>query len=325
MSKISIIIPMFRVEQYIEHCLQSLYSQPEIALTELILVDDGSPDLSANTAQAWLQAQPLHNWRIIRQENTGPGGARNRGLDAAQGEYIWFVDADDFVAPGALSWIMSQLNENPDIVTFGSANVAGDQPDNSNPVLIYDGLPRIITGKEWLRSFKFRQCNPFTVTRRALFNDHALRYKEHLYHEDSELIPQMIYYANKVIVDNNIRYYVRYNPHSITRSRNFQKNFDNITVAQMLDNFTQRINLEPDLRPTFSHIIATLINNALYGSNLMTPTMRRNFKAHLLAHRSLLRHFSSSTVPKHKVQGLIYRPIPQLILPLHSLLTRILK
>lgn len=94
--KISIIVPMYNVERYLKQCVESLCTQmlPEV---ELILVDDGSPDACGQMAEE--MARRDHRIRVIHQQHAGLGAARNRGLSLAKGEYVAFVDGDDWVLP----------------------------------------------------------------------------------------------------------------------------------------------------------------------------------------------------------------------------------
>jgi glycosyltransferase involved in cell wall biosynthesis len=113
MKKVSIIIPAYNVEQYIEGCLSSLLKQDlATADYEIIIVIDGSPDNSKVIAQEF--AAQHANILVFEQENQGVSVARNRGLDTATGKYIAFVDPDDSLHPGALSKIL-QVAENSEL------------------------------------------------------------------------------------------------------------------------------------------------------------------------------------------------------------------
>ena len=92
MPLISVIIPVYKAEAYLEECLDSVLAQ-EYPSLELILVDDGSPDGSPAICDRYAGRHP--NIQVIHQENQGPGPARNAGIAAARGEYLMFADADD--------------------------------------------------------------------------------------------------------------------------------------------------------------------------------------------------------------------------------------
>lgn len=109
MIKISFIIPAYNVEKYIERCLTSIYNQGiDESLYEVIVVDDGSTDGTFNLLN---NRKDKHNNLIIAtQNNQGVSAARNRGMSLANGEYLWFVDSDDYIVNGALSHLWNNLN-----------------------------------------------------------------------------------------------------------------------------------------------------------------------------------------------------------------------
>lgn len=115
---ISIIVPVYNVEDYLVDCLESILSQTAVEL-EIILVDDGSTDGSLAICQAY--ADRYRNIKLISQTNQGQSVARNIGLDQAEGEYIFFIDSDDYLTePGALAHALMTIEaEQADIVIFG--------------------------------------------------------------------------------------------------------------------------------------------------------------------------------------------------------------
>ena len=108
MSLLSVIVPVYKVEAYLDQCVQSILNQTYNDL-ELILVDDGSPDRSGAMCDAW--AERDSRVRVIHKENGGVCSARNAGLDAAGGEYVAFVDSDDWIAPEMYADMMAQARE----------------------------------------------------------------------------------------------------------------------------------------------------------------------------------------------------------------------
>ena len=100
--KISLIIPVYNVEQYIGRCLQSCLCQPHVAADdyELVIVNDGTKDNSMHVVEKMTRDYP--NVTIINQHNQGLSMARNAGLKAAQGEYVWFIDSDDWIEDNCL-------------------------------------------------------------------------------------------------------------------------------------------------------------------------------------------------------------------------------
>ena len=109
MAEISVIIPVFNTEQYLDRCLDSVLGQ-DLEDLEVICVDDVSTDGSAALIQR--RARKDSRLRYIRQEvNAGPGQARNRGIDAATGRYVYFLDSDDWIEPDLLSRMLRMADE----------------------------------------------------------------------------------------------------------------------------------------------------------------------------------------------------------------------
>ena len=106
---LSIIVPVYKAEKHLDRCVESILSQT-YGNIELILVDDGSPDACPSMCDSWAK----RDWRVrvIHKKNNGASSARNAGLDMASGEYIGFVDADDFVEPDMYETLMKNALEN---------------------------------------------------------------------------------------------------------------------------------------------------------------------------------------------------------------------
>ena len=110
---ISVILPVYRVEKYLDRCLRSITEQTYRNL-EIILVDDGSPDNSGAICDAW--AEKDSRVRVIHKENAGAGAARNTGLDAATGEIISMIDSDDYLEVHMFEHLLGLMTEDVDIV-----------------------------------------------------------------------------------------------------------------------------------------------------------------------------------------------------------------
>ncbi len=120
---ISVIVPVYKVEKYLDACLESLTSQTYANL-EILLVDDGSPDRSGSICDAW--AARDSRVQVIHQANAGGGAARNAALDRASGELLAFVDSDDYIAPDMFSHLYGLLCQGADIAECGYQEVAAD-------------------------------------------------------------------------------------------------------------------------------------------------------------------------------------------------------
>ncbi|MBQ7173519.1 MAG: glycosyltransferase [Clostridia bacterium] len=120
MVLLSIIIPVFNKEHYLSDCLDNIFEKQNVQLDsfEIVCIDDGSTDSSYNILQ---QYSKYNNLKIIRQENRGASVARNVGIRNSTGQYIWFVDADDYIFPNVLADLMSALKTGFDLYTIGVA------------------------------------------------------------------------------------------------------------------------------------------------------------------------------------------------------------
>ena len=124
MDLISVIVPVYKVEPYLDRCVQSIVDQTYRNL-EIILVDDGSPDHCPQMCDAW--AQKDSRIKVIHQENGGLSAARNRGMDAATGELIGFVDSDDWIDPPMYQCLYdAMIASNSDIASCGAKRIWTD-------------------------------------------------------------------------------------------------------------------------------------------------------------------------------------------------------
>ena len=120
---ISVIVPVYKVESYLDKCISSIANQTYTNM-EIILVDDGSPDNCPAMCDAW--AERDNRIRVIHQKNQGGGAARNAGLDFASGSLIAFVDSDDYIAPDMYAHLYELLKSGADIAECSYVEVAGN-------------------------------------------------------------------------------------------------------------------------------------------------------------------------------------------------------
>lgn len=120
---ISVIVPVYKVEAYLDHCIQSLVSQTYSNL-EILLVDDGSPDRSGAICDEW--AARDKRIKVIHKENGGAGKARNVALDQAKGELIGFVDSDDYISPRMYEYLYGLMQGGIDIAECVGIPTEGD-------------------------------------------------------------------------------------------------------------------------------------------------------------------------------------------------------
>ena len=118
MAVISVIVPVYKVEKFLDRCINSIIQQTFTNL-EIILVDDGSPDRSGEICDDYVSR--FKKFKVIHKENKGVSNARNKGIELSQGEYLLFVDSDDFLSETYLSSIYSVIEKsNPSVVVNSS-------------------------------------------------------------------------------------------------------------------------------------------------------------------------------------------------------------
>lgn len=184
---VTIIVPVYNAEAYLHECMDSLLSQTYENL-ELICVDDGSRDASGDILRCY--ASEDERVRVICQENAGPGVARNRGIDEAQGEYLYFFDADDFCKDTLIEKAVEKLEQTQaDIVTFPFEQYYQGEGGGRCPQWAF--MPERFPGEvvswrdnpDWI--FRAFQNYPWNKVVRASFvRKHNLRYQEIYLTED---------------------------------------------------------------------------------------------------------------------------------------------
>ncbi|MBQ2498746.1 MAG: glycosyltransferase, partial [Bacteroidales bacterium] len=113
--KLSIVIPVYNTEPYLDACLASCLKQDvDLSDYELVIVNDGTKDNAMAIAERFAKEYP--NITIISQENAGLSAARNAGLVVSKGDYVWFVDSDDCIDKKALSLIFNKIEDKPDVI-----------------------------------------------------------------------------------------------------------------------------------------------------------------------------------------------------------------
>lgn len=303
--KISLIIPMYNVEQYIERCLKSvLFQKGTIDISyEIIVINDGSKDSSLEIAKKY--EKQYCNFCVLTQSNKGLSEARNAGLSVAKGDYVWFIDSDDWIAENSLNIISKMIDKGePDLICFRAINSFGDKLVNRN--IPFENINKVYSGKEIIHKRIWSTCVPFYIFKRSFLNENNLRFCPGIFHEDNEFTPRMLYYAQKVYLLNDILYFVYQNPNSITRSVNFKKSFDLLKVAKNLYVFKKNIT-EPHIIICFNQFISLNINNALYGTNNMPMKLKHEFNKQLNSQKEVFECLLNSKILKYMIEGYLFK------------------
>lgn len=223
--KLSIIVPIYKVEIYLRKCVDSLLSQdlPRDEY-EIILVDDGSPDGCPAICDAYAKEQK--NLRVIHQLNSGLSAARNKGIKSAVGEYVQFVDSDDYLEPNVLSFLVGKMEaEELDVLRFNYQNVNEQyevfEPNKvSKPFVDYRN--GVSDGPSFLSERLGFGCYAWQfIIRKDILNN--CLFKEGIYFEDTEWTPRMLKKAKRVTSIERIVYNYLVRQGSITKAVNKDK------------------------------------------------------------------------------------------------------
>ncbi len=261
---ISIIVPVYNVEKYIRRCLDSLLCQSYHNL-EIILIDDGSPDMSGAICDEY--ANKDKRIKVIHKENGGVSSARNSGLDIAQGDYIGFVDPDDYVSADMYEFLYSQMTDSQsDIVQCNFL-----QTDSSgNEKRFFDHIKdREISGNiEINRAFLNNEIR-YSVWNK-LFSRKTLegvRFRKDLrIAEDKLFVNDCINNAQKIKICDRYCYYYFVSDSSVIHSGITEKKFDDIKVLDILyDKYKESPKLLADYNTHASVVVLDVLMSVLSG------------------------------------------------------------
>lgn len=216
MPRVSVIIPVYNAASYLPACLYSIYAQcVDESDFEVICVNDCSPDNSREIVLEY-QKQHANLFLIEHTENKKAGGARNTGVNAAKGEWIWFVDADDTIEPEALEKVLYHCQkDNLDALCFNYQLLYEDRTVSEH---VFDDSRDVQSGVEFLLStfgdgLIYHLGYPVrAVYRRLVLVEHGIRFPELLlYGEDTTFMTEGVMYAKRVKAISDVLYNYRQN------------------------------------------------------------------------------------------------------------------
>lgn len=200
---LSIIIPVYNVEKYISRCLDSIFNQGvDESLLEVIVVNDGTPDRSVSIIESYISAHK--NCTLLNQQNKGLSAARNLGFEVAKGDYLWFVDSDDWLRDNSLAEVIEYIiNLKFDVLSSALMYCYDDQQKNH--------LEKIIKKDCFVSSYIYKfnysvGASQRYIIKRDFLKQHNLKFYPGIYHEDGEFGPRLIYFAKKVLVISKCLY-----------------------------------------------------------------------------------------------------------------------
>ncbi len=223
---ISVIIPAFNIEDLLPKCVTSVASQdyPK-SLLQIIVVDDGSTDKTGAVADK-LSAL-YENVEVIHKENGGSSSARNAGLLAATGEYVGFVDSDDYISPEMYGLLMdAALRNDADMVQISRDEIS-ENGDRLPDVVIPPEKEMVVSPKEHLRTLLMHTGDASfctKLTKRSLFSE-DMKFPEGELNEDFYLMIHMLQKVNKLVILPDQCYHVFYRTGSNSRKKKEDKDY----------------------------------------------------------------------------------------------------
>ena len=237
---ISVIVPVYNVEEYLEECLESIREQTYTDI-EVILVNDGSTDSSRQICERYCEKD--NRFKLINQENQGQSVARNRGVKESIGEYIMFVDSDDVININVLEVLIPYMKTEVDIVECRMTRKKEEFYLNETSSIVFE-----VNSKESiLNCIEFKEVKycPFTkLYRREIVE--KIPFLEGYIYEDVFTGINYLKYIRKIIVVDYIGYYYRIRPNSTMTKPFNEKDLDIFKVGnKLIDSFKDDENMLP--------------------------------------------------------------------------------
>lgn len=321
MKRVSVIVPVYNVEAYIEECLTSIANQTAGGDIECIIVDDKGTDRSIYIAEQFIESNKGNtevDFKIIyRESNGGLSAARNTGIKAAIGEYLYFLDSDDTIVPQCIERLLDladkyggvdllpalYIRENDEMSQFGKHSFPEFSDDRElikRSLLDYDKIPVTAANR---------------LVRRELILENKLFFKEGIIHEDNYWTFFLAKYVQRMAFCAEKLYYYRVTPGSITKKTNIEKESYafRIIIKDCCDNID---NVENGAQKRFILLhILTMYTNKYYHTVNDFEVLKRYFSPH----NSFIERLLLYVLFLARQDGLIYRKAVNLIQRLYLL------
>lgn len=292
--KFSVIVPIFNVEKYLEKCLDSVVNQT-YKNYECILVVDKSSDKSEEIANKYVKK---YNWQKVYEENTGLAKARNLGVDKSNGDYIIFLDGDDYFEKDLLEKLNNQI-KNEDLIRYQARDIINntfvDYPEKN-----YDTMPGN-DAFEKIINFHYVENAWLYAYNSKFYKKNHFKFMENCIAEDYGLIPLIISKAKSVKIISYIGYNYVQRQNSLMNNNNYLKKIKK--MDDMLKQYNFEIeNISKDSNPLFK----TFLDNSLiyYSTTLKYKDFKKYKK--ILKEKDCFSHLKGKSF-KHKIRNFIIK------------------
>jgi len=278
---VSIIIPIYKVETWLKYCLDSLINQTYSEI-EVILVNDGSPDNCGQICDEYAAIDP--RFKVIHKDNGGLSDARNAGMAIAQGEYITFIDSDDYVAPNYVERLLNLLLKHDADISQCDFHQFNDDEENScakiasneHEITVMSGLSSLEA--LWLYNSHVSVITCAKLYRKHLFTENDIIFPKGRIHEDEFTTYKLLYYSRLVAFTNDKLYFYRQRRDSIMGSPFSAKRLDAVTAVASAIDFAKQNNM-PLLNEAMHYYVR--VNFALIDCIFQSSGYHGDFMAEL--------------------------------------------
>lgn len=237
--KLSVIIPIYNVEKYIEICIKSLLDNDlDVSEYEIIVVDDESPDNSLNIVKEL--ANQYSNIKIISQKNKGLGGARNTGISNSSGEYLLFLDSDDWYLNNTLKNLISIADKyNLEILEFAAQGITSNGGISFH--FFNSTNKNVLSGVAYYNTIRYLNSACNKLYKRNFLVNNNLFFLEKIFIEDFEFNTRVFFKAKRVMATDYLVAQFLQSENSITRNNDISKK------EKVINDFIQIIQITNDL------------------------------------------------------------------------------
>ena len=283
---ISVIVPVYNVEKYIAKCIESVLNQ-NYKNIELILVNDGSTDRSGEICDAYKEKD--HRIKVIHKSNGGQSGARNLGIENATGEYVVFLDSDDFWLDNKLDGMVKRVKEDkPDMLMFKAYSYYSDS-DSYEPFSkeynesCFNGNGKDVLTNILKEGYDFGWCPFWYLIKREILIKQKLIFLEGYYCEDIKYVFELWNIVNSVAYyDEYVYAYRRDNSNSTTHIASFKFCKDLLDILEINLNSLKKYNINGEFKNLLFLNMQTLISVVLFWFNKYDKNEKQILKEKIL-------------------------------------------
>lgn len=315
---LSIVIPVYNVEAYVERCIRSCAFQ-DISSSEyeIIAINDGSTDNSLQIIKKL--AGEITNLTVYSQKNAGLSAVRNFGFSVSKGDYIWYVDSDDWIAENCLKRIIEQVKGHQ-LMAMGYIDAYDD--DSNNVIVDFKEKSLIKSGLD-LQKLLYSGFNTpaqLCIVERELLERKGIRFVEGIYHEDVEYTPRVLHGITDVVVLDEPVYYFYQRPNSITTTVNPKRAFDLAgKINSSLIAFEKTL-IDVEEKTVIIDIISENVNKALDMARHFSGQDIRRLVEILKENREAYSLMLNSSIRKYRIEGYMFAHSPRRVITIYNLL-----